>query len=127
MTHREGIGDKLRRAIQRLGAEATRATGLAQMKMKLNHLQAELKEREGALGRKMAQLKRRGAVKDKFILEALKEEFENLADCEKRVESVLSEMHDLVVPGRLEKETTTSGTKGREGESPSELDSFEIS
>ena len=127
MAGKEGIGDRLRRTIQRLGTEAKRVTGLAQVKMQLNRLQVELKEREGAIGRKLSQLKRRGAVKDRFILEALKEEFETLNDCEKRIEAALSEIHGLAAiepPAGVQASATTASP---EEEADSDLNTFEVS
>ncbi len=126
MTARDGIGERLRRAIQRLGIEATRASGFARTKMQLNRLQTELREREEALGRKLAQLKRKGVVKDKFLLEALKEEFESLADCERRIESVLSEIQGFAVMEAIGKPATSSSGKGADDQG-SALDSFDVS
>jgi hypothetical protein len=125
LTAREGIGERLRKAIQWIGVEATRASGFARTKMHLNRLQIELREREGTLGRKLAQLKRKGVVKDKFILEALKEEFESLADCERRIESVLYEIQGLAILETVEKPGALPKTPSDDQRSG--LDSFEVS
>ena len=127
MTDKEGIGEKLRRMVYKLGAEAKRATGLAQVKMQLNRLQGELAEREGTLGRKLSQLKRRGVVKDRFILEALKEEFASLDECEGRIKAALDEVHDLAVIEPVIKDQIAQNQTTGEEEGKSDLNSFEVS
>jgi hypothetical protein len=126
LSDRDGIGDKLRKTISRLGFEARRTSGIAQAKVQLNRLQAELKEREGTLGRKLAQLKRRGAVKDSFLLEALKVEFMALADCEERIQKALNEIHGLAAFKQLPPDEKGPSAE-RDKEKPSDLDSFEVS
>jgi hypothetical protein len=123
----EAIGDRLKSFIQRLSAEAKRTSGIVQAKMELNKLQGELDRKERAVGRKVSLLKKRGALKDKFMLEALKEELEMLNECEKRVEIALKEIQELtainLAGGRIL--DTLPGLD--ELESESELDSFKVS
>jgi hypothetical protein len=93
--------------------------------MELNRLQKELDERERVVGRKLSQLKKRGALKDKFILEAMKEELEALVDCERRIETALREIQGFTI---FELQGSTSETTAAEGEEgASELDSFDVS
>lgn len=127
MARSEGIGERLRQAIQRLGLETKRVADLTHAKIELNRLQEVLKEREGVLGKRLLQLKRRGAVKDKFILEALKEEFEALADCERQIEAALADIHGLaaIEPPAWLSHAVSKGSG--EDEPPSALDSFEVS
>ena len=127
MAGSEGIGERLRQAIQRLGMEAKRVADLTHAKIELNRLQGELKEREGLLGKKLLQLKRRGAVKDKFILEALKEEFEALADCERQIEAALADIHGLAAIEAPAYSSPAASKGSGEDEPPSGLDSFEVS
>ncbi len=122
----ETIGDKLKRFLSGLSTEAKRTTGLVQAKMELNALQQELNRREIAVGRKLSQLNRRGAIKDKFILEAMKEELEALADCERRIDAALKDIQGLTifdVKGDLAQKHPSDDKDDGE---PSDLDSFDV-
>ena len=123
----EAIGDRLRSFIQRISAEAKRTSGIVQAKMELNKLKGELDKKERAVGRKVSILKKRGALKDKFMLEALKEELEMLNECEKRVEIALMEIQELTAIYPADSQILDTATETSDKESESELDSFEVS
>ena len=122
----ETIGDRLRRFIQRISVEASRTSGLVQAKMELNRLQQEMDERERVAGRKLSLLNRRGAVKDQFLLEAMKEELESLAECERRIEAALRRIQGLSITDTLRREIAEASAGG-DDERESSLDSFEVS
>lgn len=123
----ESIGEKLKRFLAGISTEAKRTSGLVQAKIELNNLQQELDNRERALGRKLSQLNRRGAVKDRFILEAMKEELEALAECEKRIDAALRQIQGLAVFDSAKEATSAPATDAKDDDSSSSLDSFEVS
>lgn len=123
----ESIGEKLKRFLAGISTEAKRTSGLVQAKIELNNLQLELDNRERALGRKLSQLNRRGAVKDRFILEAMKEELEALAECEKRIDAALRQIQGLAVFDSAKEAASAPATEAKEDDSSSSLDSFEVS
>jgi len=122
----ETISDKLKRFLSRLSTEAKRTTGLVQAKMELNALQQELNEREISVGRKLSQLNRRGAVKDRFILEAMKEELEALADCERRIDAALKDIQGLTIFSVKEDSAKGHSSDEKDDGQPSDLDSFNV-
>jgi hypothetical protein len=121
----ETIGDKLRRFLAGISTEAKRTSGMVQAKMELNSLQQELDKRERTVGRKISQLNRRGVLKDRFILEAMREELEALADCERRIDAALRQIQGLAVFNLGDK--TAQGPEAKEDEAASSLDSFDVS
>lgn len=123
----ESIGEKLKRFLAGISTEAKRTSGLVLAKIELNNLQLELDNRERALGRKLSQLNRRGAVKDRFILEAMKEELEALAECERRIDAALRQIQGLAVFDSAKEATSAPATDAKDDDSSSSLDSFEVS
>ena len=121
------IVEKLRRFFAGISTEAKRTSGLVQAKIELNNLQHELDNRERAVGRKLSQLNRRGAVKDRFILEAMKEELEALAECERRIDAALRQIQGLAVFDSAKEAAPAPAIEAKEDDASSSLDSFDVS
>jgi len=121
------IGEKLRRFLAGLSTDAKRTSGLVQAKIELNNLQQELDNREKSVGRKLSQLNRRGAVKDRFILEAMKEELEALAECERRIDAALRQIQGLAVFDSAKEAAPAPAIEAKEDDASSSLDSFDVS
>ncbi|MBU1024041.1 hypothetical protein KKB99_07130 [bacterium] len=95
MSSLDEFTSSLKRLGKKLTFEGRRTANLARLKIDLKSLDTQRREVMTRLGEKVFDLKKRRAFQDEGLIEPLREQFDELYDLEKKIETILEEIQKI--------------------------------